>query len=214
MNPRSHEHSISLRSSGLMVLVSSTVRFRSLAEVSRQVWFHLALASRSSFRARALARSFAESTCCLNNGLTSRLFCPFRTIFKLSRDWSILFLSCEAVRAERSRCSLSKRSEFCKNLSLRILNSVFGNLPKCASNGDILVVFCLLQRRSRSIVLKHNFIDVTFSSSSITPNLLLMVCIVRSTKPHPRWSPTGQNFCSMLLSEQNFFIALPLNPEN
>ena len=40
-----------------------------------------------------------------------------------------------------------------------------------------------------------------------------MVCIVRSARPQPRWSPTGQKFCSILSSVQNFLSAFPLNPE-
>ena len=119
-----------------MVLVLSTIFLKSLSAMSLLSSFHLAFASNNVFSTVALLLSRADSTCVLNSGLTYRLFSPFRTIFTLSHDWSILFFNCVAVSAERSRCSLSKRSEFLINESLSILNSVFGSRPKCASNGE------------------------------------------------------------------------------
>ena len=103
---------------------------------------------------------------------------------------------------------------FFKNLSVINSNSSFGSrLPKCASNGDFSMVFCLLHFRSLKIVLKLGLIDFVFSSSTITPSLRLVVCMDLSTKPHCLWSPTGQSFFSMFNSAQNRFTAFPLNPE-
>ena len=137
-----------------IVLVSSTIRRSSLTEISRLVTFHLALVSSSCFSSFALALSLAAAVLRRNSGLTSRLFCPFRIIFTLSLDWSMRLFDCDAVNADLSKCSLSKRSDSFRNLSLTILNSVLGNRPKCASNGDNFIVFCLFHLRSLIIVLK------------------------------------------------------------
>ena len=169
-----------------MVLVSSTIRLNSLADVSLRVAFNLAFASSNCFNSLALARSFAAAVFRRNNGLTSRLFCPFRIIFTLSLDWSMRLFNWEAVNADLSRCSLCKRPDSLMNLSLKILSSVLGNRPKCASNGDHFIVFCLFHLKSLMNLLKQSLIGCTFSSNSMTPSLRLMVCIVRSTRPHPR----------------------------
>ena len=162
MNPYCHEYKSSLRRSGFIVLVLSTILLRSLLEVSLLTSFHLAFASNNVFNAVSLLLSRADSTSVLNSGLTPRLISPFLTIFTLSRDWSILFFNCVAVSAECSRCSLFKRSDSIKNESLRILNSVFGGRPKCASNGEHCIVFCLIHRRSRIIVLSANLLMLHF----------------------------------------------------
>ena len=126
-----------------MVLVSSTILRISFADVSRLSKFHRAFASSSVFNAFTRSLFLADSISVLNFGLTSLLFCPFFTVFTSTRDWSTILLSCDAARADRSRSSLSKCSEFLMNLPLNFLNSVFGRRPKCASNGEHLIVFCL-----------------------------------------------------------------------
>ena len=84
INPFCHEYRSSFRSSGFIVLVSSTILRSSLSEISRLVTFHLALASSSCFSSFALALSLAAAVLRRNSGLTSRLFCHFRMIFTLS----------------------------------------------------------------------------------------------------------------------------------
>ena len=79
INSSSHEFSSSFRSSGMIVLISSTNCLISYAAASRHLAVHRAFASRRSFSAPARARplSFANDTCCLNSVLASLLFCPF-----------------------------------------------------------------------------------------------------------------------------------------
>ena len=40
------------------------------------------------------------------------------------------------------------------------------------------------------------------------PRSSLNVYIVISTRPHSRWSPTGQSFCSIFFSESEQFFSL------
>ena len=102
INTFSHEYNSSFRSSGLIVLVSSTICLIAYAAASQHLAFHRAFASRRSFSAPARARplSFANDTCCLNSILVSLLFCPFLQSSHSRRT----------VREEPSNICLSKRS--------------------------------------------------------------------------------------------------------
>ena len=127
INPFFHEYKSSFGRSGFIVLVSSTSLLISLSDASHRVAFQCAFASSNIFNVFALSLSFADNDCCSNIGLRSRLFAPVGTTLMNSLDWSILFRSCDAVSADLSRCCFSKRSDLAMNLSLNILNSVFGS---------------------------------------------------------------------------------------
>ena len=94
-------------SSGLGWPVSSTFFRVSVFAASLRPSFQRTFASSSSLRAFALWRSRYECTCCLHSGLVSRLRSLFLTVFKFSLDWSILRLSCDAVKAGQCKCCLS-----------------------------------------------------------------------------------------------------------
>ena len=97
MNPFSQENINSFRSSQLDVVFRCVSPFI----VAASVRFEQFLESFCSLT------TLSECTCCLCIGLVSLLSSPFLTIFRFSRDWSILRISCGAVSADHFRCLMS-----------------------------------------------------------------------------------------------------------
>ena len=69
---------------------------------------HLAFSSKKYFSTFDRSLSPAVMCFCLNIRLVSLLWVLFLTISSFSLDWSILFLSWDAVSSNRFRCYLSK----------------------------------------------------------------------------------------------------------
>ena len=92
-------------------------------------------------------------------------------------------------------------------------NSVFGFLPKCASNGVTFVVL-LGMRRTFSItlaILALRVSELHMGSISSTARRRFNVCISLSTIPVPLWSPAGANISLMFLFVQNISNSFALN---
>ena len=92
------------------------------------------------------------------------------------------------------------------------LSGVLGFLPKCASKGEIFVVFCLHIHNWWMTIFNAcftwNALLADFSSL-IHASLLLIVWMSLSTKPRARWSFTGASIISILFLLQKFFTWWP-----
>ena len=94
-----------------------------------------------------------------------------------------------------------------------LVNSVFGFLPKCATNGVTFVVL-LGMRRIFSIILailELRVSELHMGSMYNNAKRLFSVCISLSTIPVPLWSPAAASINLMFLFLQNTSNSFALN---
>ena len=101
----------------------------------------------------------------------------------------------------------------CDGLVIMFDISVFGFLPKCASNGVTLVVALGMSLMFSMMLasLSLSVVWVYLGSISRTASLRFIVCMSLSTILVPRWSPTGASIRLMFLFLQYISNSRALN---